>query len=189
MKCRVHTRYIVLTYSATIFAWYTTPDDDSIRPKHVVRKGWLDNKIHLWRKYVYSRYYLHLSAAETFRRIKLERYSDIQSTVSTCVLHAWHSECSCSKCAGTTDLCLYGSTFQCRQSLGILNGYTSRKDLQYAIASYSPSGSAITCSPTDLPCSSIMHVVIETVLINYGLRRPVSGKLDSNDINETSMAI
>jgi hypothetical protein len=31
-------RYVILTYSATILARQTTPDDGRIRPKHVVRK-------------------------------------------------------------------------------------------------------------------------------------------------------
>jgi hypothetical protein len=37
-KYSVDTWYVYLTYSATILASQTTPDDGRIRPKHVVRK-------------------------------------------------------------------------------------------------------------------------------------------------------
>jgi hypothetical protein len=134
-----------------------------------------------------------LCVAEMFRRInKIGKVQCIQRTVSTCMLHTWHCECSCSKYtyAGTTDLCLCGSTFQCCQSLDskwlyissgppILNCINIRQEVLQSLA----------VGQTYPTCFHFMHVAPKTVLINIGLRRPVSGELDSNDINETSMAI
>jgi hypothetical protein len=55
-KYCAHTRYVILTYSATILTRWKAPDDGHIRiqPKHIVKKkdDYIDNKLHLRRKYM-----------------------------------------------------------------------------------------------------------------------------------------